>query len=90
MKRRIAAWACAGLLVAVAWWIYAIAWAPTPITMTAPIVWTLVRFSCPVVMVGIYFHFGVPLLWVLLANAAIYALVGLLVEGLRWRVNPAN
>jgi hypothetical protein len=64
------------------WWIYALAWAPTPITMTAPFVWTLVRFSCPVVMVGIYLHLGVSLFWVLVANAATYALIGLLIERL--------
>ena len=58
--------------------------------MTAPIVWTLVRFSCPVVMVGTYFHLGVSLLWVLLADTATYALIGLLVESFRWHVNPAD
>ena len=84
-KRRVAAWAGAGLLVAVAWWIYALAWAPIPITMTAPIVWTLVRFSCPVVMVGTYLHLGVSLFWVLTANVATYAVIGSLVESLHWR-----
>ena len=58
--------------------------------MTAPIVWTLVRFSCPVVMVGAYLHVGVSLLWVLVANTATYALIGFIVESLRWRVGPAN
>jgi len=66
------------------------AWAPTPITMTAPVVWTLVRLSCPVVIVGTYLHLGVSVFWVLLANTATYALVGLLVEIFRWRVNATN
>lgn len=83
-------WAGVGLLVAVGWWIYALAWAPVPITATAPIVWTLVRFSCPVVLVGTYFHLGVSVYGVLLANAAIYALIGLMVEGLRWQFKPAQ
>ena len=90
MKRRIAAWAAVGLLVAVGWWIYALAWAPTPITMTAPVVWTLVRLTCPVVMLGAYLHLGVSLFWVLVSNTATYALIGLIVESLRWRVDPAN
>jgi hypothetical protein len=90
MKRRIAAWAGAGLLVATAWWLYALAWAPTPITMTAPMVWALVRLTCPLVLVGTYLHLGVSLYWVLLSNAAIYALIGLLVEGLRRQLSPAD
>ena len=81
-KRRVAAWAGTGLLIAVAWWIYVLAWAPTPITMTAPVVWTLVRFTCPIVMVGTYLHFGVSLFWVLVANTATYAAMGLLIESL--------
>lgn len=90
MKRRIAVWAAVGLLVAVAWWIYALAWAPTPITMTGPIVWTLLRFTCPVIILGTYLHVGISLFWVLVANTATYALIGLIVESLRWRVGPAN
>jgi len=90
LKRRIAVWAAVGLLVAVAWWIYALAWAPTPITMTGPIVWTLLRFTCPVIILGTYLHVGISLFWVLVANTATYALIGLIVESLRWRVGPAN
>jgi hypothetical protein len=58
--------------------------------MTGPIVWTLVRFSCPVVIVGNSLHLGMSLFWVLVANTATYALIGLIVESLRWRVNLAN
>jgi hypothetical protein len=90
LNRRIAAWAGVGLLVAIAWWIYALAWAPVPITASAPIVWTLVRFSCPVVLVGAYFHFGVSVYWVLLANAATYALIGWIVESLRRQLRLAQ
>src|ERR1035438_3331395 len=49
---------------------------------TEPIL-TLARFTCPVVFAGSYFHFGLRFYWVLLANAATYALVGLIVETLR-------
>jgi hypothetical protein len=77
-------WASAGFLVAGCWALYAYAAAPGQIT---GIVWTLIRLSCPVVQAGFYFHFGIKLYWVLLANAATYALVGLLVETLRQQLN---
>jgi hypothetical protein len=41
-------------------------------------------------MVGAYLHLGVSLFWVLAANTATYAFIGLIVESLRWRVDPAN
>jgi hypothetical protein len=78
------------LLVAVAWWIYALAWAPVPVTLTGSIVWTLIRLSCPVVLVGAYFHFGVSVFWSLLANAATYAGVGWVVEAIFRRVSLAH
>jgi predicted TIM-barrel fold metal-dependent hydrolase len=31
-------------------------------------------------LVGIHFHFGIRLYWVLVTNAAIYALAGVIVE----------
>ena len=77
MKYRIAMWASAGFLVAGFWALYAYTTAPIPIN---GIVWTLIRLTCPVVQAGFYFHFGIKLYWVLLANAATYALVGLTVE----------
>ncbi len=80
MKVRIALWTFAGLLVAGGWWLYAIATAPTPMD---PILWTLARYSCPVVLAGFYFHFGVSIYWVLITNAASYGLLGLIVEILR-------
>jgi hypothetical protein len=41
-------------------------------------------------LVGDYFHFGVKLSWVLAANAAFYALIGLVVESLRRQRNHAR
>ena len=82
MKVRIALWTFAGLLVAGGWWLYAIATAPTPIDSS---LWTLARYSCPVVLAGFYFHFGVSIYWVLITNAASYGLLGLIVETLRQR-----
>jgi len=75
MKYRIAMWASAGLLVAGCWNLYAVATFPNQMT-SEPIVWTL--------------HFPVSIYWVLLANAATYALVGLFVETLRQQLHHAK
>lgn len=89
MKYRIAMWASAGFLVAGCWALYAFA-RPIPITAADPIEWTLARLTCPVVLASFYFHFGIYFYWVLLANAATYALVGLIVETLRQQLNQAK
>jgi hypothetical protein len=83
MKYRIGAWASAGFLVAAFWALYLFPTAPIQTSSTGPIL-TLARFTCPVVFAGSYFHFGLRFYWVLLANAATYALVGLIVETLRF------
>ena len=89
MRYRIAMWATVGFMVAV-WWVI-LAVVVDPIAMTSnPVVWTLARLSCPVVFAGFYFHFGVALYWVLLSNAAAYALVGLIVETLRRQLHHAT
>ena len=89
MKSRIAMWASAGLLVAGCWNLYVLATFPIQIT-SEPIVWTLVRLTCPIVFAGFHSHFPVSIYWVLLANAATYALVGLIVETLRLRLHHAK
>jgi len=89
MQYRIAMWASTGLFAVGCWQLYAFATAPIPISVL-PVVWTLARLTCPVVFAGFYFHFGVGFYWVLLANAATYALVGLIVETLRPRLNRAK
>jgi len=89
MKYRIAMWASAGLLVAGCWNLYALA--TFPIQMTSePIVWTLVRLTCPIAFASFYFHFPVSIYWFFLANAATYALVGLIVETLRRQLHHAK
>jgi hypothetical protein len=81
-------WASAGLLVLGCWNLYALA--TFPIQMTSePIVWTLVRLTCPIPF-AFYFHFPVSIYWVLLANAGTYAPVGLIVETLRQRLRHAS
>jgi hypothetical protein len=88
MKFRIAMWAGAGLLVAAFWALYfAMVSKDVPIQ---PIVYTLATFSCPIALVGNHFHFGVKLYWVLVTNAAFYALFGVVVESLRRQFRHAR
>jgi hypothetical protein len=87
MKYRIATWAIVGFLVAGCWALYfANLNKENPIE---PIVYSLSRLTCPIVFVGDYFHFGISLYSVLLANVAIYALLGLIVETLRRQLKHA-
>ena len=87
MKCRIAIWASAGFLVAVCWALYfAMRSKDNPIE---PIVYALGSLSQPVVLIGSHFHFGMSFYVVILANAATYALVGLIVETLRQRLHHA-
>ena len=87
MKYRMAAWAIVGFVVAGCWALYAFA-RPIPITSAETVVYTLARLTQPVVPVGRYFHFGLYFYWVLLVNAATYALIGLIVETLRQQLKP--
>ncbi len=77
MKYRIAMWAGAGFLVAGCWVLYAFATAPHTNEWMRN-VWALATVTCPAMLVGT--HFPLSLYWVLAANAAMYALVGLIVE----------
>jgi hypothetical protein len=86
MKHRIAMWAGAGFLVAGCWALYGIASAPPALTIADPIL-PLVRITCPISNLGFY---PLSLYWVLAANAATYALLGLIVETLRHRLRRAH
>jgi len=87
MKYRISMWAGVGVFVAGFWALYALATKPPALTFADPIM-TLVRITCPVALLGA--HYPIRLSWVLLANAATYALAGLVVETLRRRFNRAS
>ena len=89
MKYRIATWAVVGFAIAGCWALYAVATPPPAITSADPIL-ILVEFTCPVVLAGFYFHFGVSLYASLIANAATYAFLGLIVETLRRRLRVAQ
>ena len=87
MKYRIAIWAGVGLLIAACWGLFfAMASKGNPVD---PIVKTLARLTCPVGIAASYFHFPISLYWVLIVNAATYAIVGLMVEMLRQKVRQA-
>jgi len=86
MKYRIGMWASAGFLVAGFWALYALATAPPAMSSADPIM-TLVQLTCPIVLLSFY---PLSVYLVLLANAATYALLGLIVENLRRRLNHAG
>jgi hypothetical protein len=85
MKYRISSWASAGFLVAAFWALYfAEAGKHNP---TEPFVYILVRLTCPIALLSSY---PLGLYTVLLANAATYALIGLIVETARRHLRHAN
>jgi hypothetical protein len=86
MKYRIAIWAGIGFLVAGFWALYAMATFPS--TEAILNVWGLVCASCPVAILG-RTH-AISIYSVLAANAATYALVGLIVETLRRQLHLAR
>jgi hypothetical protein len=88
MKYRIAMWASVGFLVASCWAVYALATFPfTNDRMQDPWVMVLSRLTCPVIMCRL---FPLPLSWVVVVNAATYALAGFMLETLRRRWFHSN
>jgi len=76
MKRRIVLWATMGLFVGGVWIAYAFATAPDYEQRSAAnrVLQVLAYTTCPIVVAGPSFY------WVPLANAATYALLGLVLE----------
>jgi len=79
LKYKIAVWGSAGFLVAGFWAVYAFLTAPGML-FAKPEIMVLVRLTCPIALLSQY---PISLAWVLLANAATYAMLGLIVENLR-------
>jgi hypothetical protein len=86
MKYRIGIWASVGLLIAGFWILLDLAIRPTGIASITPL-FVLVGLTCPITFFGSH---PIGLTWVLLANAATYALVGLIVETLRHQPRRAH
>ena len=90
MKYRIAVWASVGFLVVCGWNLYFLVTTPPALTPAEPFTWMLVQVTCPIAFASFHFHFEVSVYWVLLANAAAYALAGVIFEMLRRRLNLAR
>ena len=87
MKFRLFMWASAGFLVAAFWALFALATFPST-SQRMRDVWALIRLSCPVAIAGR--HYPINVYEALAANAATYALIGLIVETLRHRQHPSR
>ncbi len=90
MLYRIAMWTLAGFVIAGCWAVYLFLRMPAPLTSSEPILWILARLTQPIVFVSSYFGVGLRFYWVILANAAAYALFGLAVETVCQKVNTAK
>lgn len=75
----IAIWAAIGFGVAAAWAIFAAFVRATPVGS----VWFLMNVTCPALFTSWHLHIAVPWYWILAANSATYAMVGLLVQAIR-------
>jgi hypothetical protein len=79
MRNRIAMWAYVGFIIAACWAFFVLATSPfTNERMQS--LWPLAWVTCPITLAS---HHPIGLYTVLIANAATYALVGLIVETLR-------
>lgn len=79
MKRRIAIWAGVGALVVVCWRLYISATFPTPLDSIG-LVRTLLYLTCPIALARQY---ALSFYFIMLGNAATYALAGTVVETIR-------
>ena len=88
MKSRVAIWATVGFVVASCWAAYAFVTPPDSflLSLREPLVRAALYLSCPISYAGRYYP--IKFWWVLLINAATYAALGLIVEGLRLKTRP--
>jgi hypothetical protein len=75
-------WAGVGFVIAVFWALYAF-----PTMTSADRLLPLIQLTCPITLLRSY---PLSLPWVLAANAATYALIGLAVESVRRQLRPAQ
>jgi hypothetical protein len=88
MKRRIAMWAIAGFLAAGFWAVFALATFPPSTHERMRDIWPLISLTCPMAIAGM--HHPISVYETLMANAAMYGLVGLIIESLRRRLSHAK
>jgi hypothetical protein len=79
MQRRIGLGALVGFIVAGAWVILSFA---IPIS-SQPVLWGLVRLTCPILPISLTFHFGVKWNWFVVLDVAAYVLIGFIFESLQ-------
>src|SRR5450631_1655644 len=87
-KTRIATWTIVGFLVAGCWVIYTFVTPPESlmVSLREPVVRAALYLSCPVSYAGRYYP--IKFWWVLLINAATYAVAGLILEVFRAKLKP--
>ena len=90
MKQQVALWATLGFLISAGWVLYSFSAFPSPLGPEHSLVWNLAVLTQPIALLSFYFHFGIRFYWVLLANAATYALFGVLIESLRRQLSHAT
>ncbi|HEY3989513.1 MAG TPA: hypothetical protein VGM02_09470 [Acidobacteriaceae bacterium] len=88
MKQRIAMWSVAGFLVSGCWVI--LTFLTSPMTFAKPAVRILAIIVQPIALVSFRFHVPMHFLEVMIANAATYGLIGLMVETLRRSLHHAR
>jgi len=88
MASRLAIWASVGFLVAGCWAAYAFLTPPDSFltSLREPVIRAALYLSCPISYAGRYYP--IKFWWVLLINAATYAALGLILEGLRMKTRP--
>jgi len=87
MKYRIAIWAIGGFLVAGFWAVFAAETFPSTSERMRDL-WIFVCVTCPVAIAGM--HHRISLYEVLVANAATYGFVGVVVETLRKQLHHTH
>jgi hypothetical protein len=86
MKYRVGAWASVGFLIASFWTLYLF---PTSTAVAEPIL-MLARITSPAAFASSYLHVDIRFYWIVLANTAAYALLGLTIEALRFAYRPST
>ncbi|MFL6427485.1 MAG: hypothetical protein ACJ71S_04520 [Acidobacteriaceae bacterium] len=88
MKHRIAMWAAVGFLLSGVWAL--LTFLMPPMTFAQPALRTLTIFVQPIALVSFHFHVPMHFVQVMVANAATYGLIGLMVESSRRALHAAN
>lgn len=83
MIKRIGMWGLIGGAIACAWALYVMLMQPGSLSTGPAVIWWIAQWSCPIVLLGQWLHFGVKLYWVVLTNVATYAAAGFLFAALR-------